>query len=192
LWSFLTFSSHIDVRAGRRSRVPLAVWGVAVDNPVVLRRYLYRRDDGTLRRGRLVVLLATTIVLAMFGTALVVLAPQVADSTFGRGVWVMFAVVLLKFPLIALLWSLIRRNAEWPGRPVKWSDQELGAILQRLMDEAQAAAEGPNGQARLAHLSREAWHVADNVSGESKVDALSVALSIDELLMGRHSNEPAA
>ncbi len=167
----------------------LVVCGVALDNPHVLRRYLYRPGDGTLRRGRLIVLLGAAIGFAMFGTALVVLAPRVSDSTLGRSLWVMFAVVLLKFPLIAILWSFIRRNAEWPGRRVEWSDTELGAILDRLTHEAELAATGPNGEARLAHLSREAWHVADQVAGDAKVDALSVALRIDERLMTRRGAE---
>lgn len=101
----------------------------------------------------------------------------------------MFVVVALKFPLIAILWSFIRRNAEWPGRPVVWSDQELGAILERLNVEADRALAAGAGHARLAHLSREAWHIADNVSGEAKVDALTVALGIDERLMERRSSE---
>ena len=157
----------------------------------MLRRYLYRTGDGTLRRGRLIVLLAVAIVFAVFGTSLLVLAPRVADSTLGRGAWVMFAVVLLKVPLIAILWSFIRRNAEWPGRRVEWSDKELGAILDRLTHEADIAAAGANREARLAHLSREAWHIADHVSGEAKVDALTVALNIDERLMTRHQKESA-
>ena len=155
----------------------------------MFRRYLYRPGDGTLRRGRLIILLVTAIAFAMFGTALVVFAPRVSDSTLGRSLWVMFAVVMLKFPLIAILWSFIRRNAEWPGRRVEWSDNELGAILDRLTHEAEVAADGPNGAARLAHLSREAWHIADHVSGEAKVDALSVALRIDERLMTRRGAE---
>ena len=163
----------------------LGVWRPAPDNPPVLRRYLYRNRDGTLCRGRLVALLVGAITLAMFGTALVALAPHVAESTLGRSLWVMFAVVMLKFPLIAILWSFIRRNAEWPGRRLEWSDAELGVILERLTCEAGLAGTGPNGEARLAHLSREAWHIADHVSGDAKVDALSVALRIDERLMTR-------
>lgn len=170
-------------------RSSLVVCHAVIDNPRVLRRFLYRPRDGTLRHGRLIFLLVTAIAFAMFGTALVVLAPRVSDSTLGRGLWVMFAVVMLKFPLIAILWSFIRRNAEWPGRRVEWSDKELGVILERLTHEAKAAADGPNGAARLAHLSREAWHIADHVSGEAKVDALSVALGIDERLRTRRGAE---
>ncbi len=157
----------------------------------MLRRFLHRADTGALRRGRLVVLLVVTIAMALFGTSLLVLAPHVSDSTLGRGMWVMFVVVALKFPLIAILWSFIRRNAEWPGRRVEWGGQELAAILARLTDEAQAASTATNGEARLTHLSREAWHIADSVSGDAKVDALTVALGIDERLMV-HRTRPSA
>ena len=154
----------------------------------MVQRFLYR-PDGTLRRGRLTATLGATIALAIFGTSLLVLAPRVADSAFGRGAWVMFAVVVLKFPLIAILWSFIRRNAEWPGRPVVWSDAELAAILQRLDNEAARAADHENATLRLAHLSTEVWAIADRVSGEAKADALRVALRIDELRMARNELE---
>ena len=72
-----------------------------------------------------------------------------------------------------------------------WSDRELAAILARLAHEAGVAGASVDGEARLAHLSREAWHIADQVSGEAKVDALTVALGIDERLMVRRSRKPA-
>ncbi len=169
----------------------LAVCRSGLDNHQVLRRYLYRTTDGTLRRGRLAVLLVVAIGLAIFGTALIVLAPHVSDSTFGRGMWVMFVVVALKFPLIAILWSFIRRNAEWPGRRIEWSERELAAILARLANEAGVAGADVHGEARLTHLSREAWHIADQVSGDAKVDALTVALGIDERLMIRRARRSA-
>ena len=40
----------------------------------------------------------------------------------------------------------------------------------------------PDAPARLAYLQREAWNVADRVGGELKVDAVNVALHIDQLL----------
>lgn len=182
--SFLTIGPHRDPTS-------LVLSPLALDNRRVLHRFLHRTHDGSLRRGRLIVLLAVCGGLALFGTGLLVLAPRISDSALGQGLWVMFVVVALKFPLIAILWSFIRRNAEWPGRPVVWSDQELGAILERLDFEASRAAAEGGGEARLAHLSREAWHVADNVSGEAKVDALTVALGIDERLIARRSSEAA-
>jgi hypothetical protein len=47
----------------------------------------------------------------------------------------------------------------------------------------------PDAAARLAYLSREAWNVADQVEGNAKVDALTVALRIDERLMDGRSRE---
>ena len=64
----------------------------------------------------------------------------------------------------------------------------MGSILARLGSEAERAAADASAS-RLAHLSREAWYIADSVSGEAKVDALTVALGIDERLMERRSRE---
>ncbi len=136
-----------------------------------------------MRVGRLVALLAVTIGLAVFGTAAIWVAPTFFEGELARGAWVMFAVVVLKFPLIIVLWSFIRRNAEWPGRPVQWSDPEVGAILAHLSLQADEAIDRSDSEARLAFLSREAWNVADQLTGTAKVDALTVALRIDEQLM---------
>ena len=43
--------------------------------------------------------------------------------------------------------------------------------------------------ARLAYLSREAWNVADRVTGDAKIDALTVALQIDQQLMELNDRE---
>ena len=45
--------------------------------------------------------------------------------------------------------------------------------------EARRAALLPDAVERLEYLSQEAWHVADQLDGEAKVDALTVALRID-------------
>jgi hypothetical protein len=37
----------------------------------------------------------------------------------------------------------------------------------------------PDAVERLEYLSQEAWHVADRLDGNAKVDALTVALRID-------------
>jgi hypothetical protein len=39
----------------------------------------------------------------------------------------------------------------------------------------------PDVGARLAYLSREAWHVVDQAEGTLKADAVGVALEIDRL-----------
>jgi len=168
----------------------LALWAAGTDNPSVLDRYLHRRD-GSLRYWRLVSLLAVCFAMAIFGGALIWIAPRLTTDPWLRATWVIFAIGLLKLPLILLLWSFIRRNSEWPGRPVAWSDDETAAILANITMQAEHATGRPDCQARLAYLSREAWHVADNVSGAAKVDALTVALRIDERLIARRERDVA-
>jgi hypothetical protein len=165
----------------RAERTPLAGSGPGVDDPGVLTRYLYGAD-GRIRLGRLLPLLAVTVGLAIFGTVTLVVTPILSGHPAIRTIWVLFGVLLLKLPLILLLWWFIARNREWPNQRPRWSDREMSEILTRLDDEATRALSRPDAPARLAHLSREAWHLADQLSGERKVDALTVALKIDELV----------
>jgi hypothetical protein len=147
----------------------------------VLTRFLYG-PDGNIRLGRLLPLLAVTIGLAIFGTVTLIATPALSGHTAIRTIWVIFGVLLLKLPLILLLWWFIARNREWPHQRPRWSDREMAEILGRLDEEATRALSRPDAPARLAHLSREAWHLADQLSGDRKVDALTVALRIDELV----------
>jgi hypothetical protein len=174
----------------RHAAIRLAVCPAGTDNPLVLDRYLHRRD-GSLRYWRLVSLLAVCFAMAIFGGALIWIVPSLTTDPWLRAGWVMFAIGVLKMPLILLLWSFIRRNAEWPGRRVVWSDDETAAILASITMQAADATGRPDCRARLAYLSREAWHVADNVSGAAKVDALTVALRIDERLIARRERDVA-
>ena len=136
--------------------------------------------NGSLRTRRVVVLGIGLLILAMFGTLVVTLTPRVSDNDMVRTIFVVGAVFGLKFPLIGLLWWLIRRNKEWPGMPVNWSGDETREILAYLENQAVDAVSRPDAADRLAYLSKEAWNVADNLRGEAKVDALTVALRIDE------------
>jgi hypothetical protein len=136
--------------------------------------------DGSLRTRRVVILGVVLLVFAMFGTLVVTLTPHVSDSDVVRTLFVIGAVFGLKFPLIALLWWLIRRNKEWPGMPVNWSADETKEILAYLEGQAADAVTRPDAAQRLSYLSGEAWNVADNLHGSAKVDALTVALRIDE------------
>ena len=126
-------------------------------------------------------MVATCIVLALFGTFFLVLTPALAEHEGLRTVWVLFSVFMLKFPLVALLWWFIARNKEWPVRPPKWSEKETKEILDYLVAEANRCRDLPDAPARLAYLRGEAWNVADRVNGDVKVDAVNVALHIDEM-----------
>jgi hypothetical protein len=82
-------------------------------------------------------------------------------------------------PLIGILWWLIARNHEWPSTQPTWLPPEQAEILAYLENQAQQAAAMPDAVERLEYLSQEAWHVADRLDGNAKVDALTVALRID-------------
>jgi len=145
----------------------------------VLSRFLYGAD-GRIRLGRLIPLLAVTIFMAIIGSFAVVATTQLFSHPATRFLWVIFVIFGLKLPLIVLLWWFIRRNTEWPTKRSAWSPQETREILDYIQSQAESAEAQPDAPARLAYLSREAWNVADRTSGEGKVDALTVALRIDE------------
>jgi hypothetical protein len=119
------------------------------------------------------------LALALFGTVLVVATPNIPGPGWLRGTYVLFVVMALKLPLIAILWWLIARNPEWPGARPTWLPAEQAEILAYLESESHRAAGLPDSVERLQYLSEEAWHVADRLDGEAKVDALTVALRID-------------
>jgi hypothetical protein len=145
-----------------------------------MKRFLLH-PNGTVQTRRAVPLGILFAVLGFFGSFLVFATTHVSGNDTIRTLWVIGAVFLLKAPLLTLLWWLIIRNREWPGRPVKWGADETREILAFLDSQAQQAITRPDAAPRLAHLSREAWNAADNLDGEARVDALTVALRIDEM-----------
>jgi hypothetical protein len=148
----------------------------------MLARFLYT-PTGRIRPRRMILVVGGAVVFAIFGTFLLVLTPVIGHDREGiETIWVLFSVFLLKFPLVSLLWWFIARNKEWPVRPPKWSEDETREIMRYLVSEADRALTLPDAPARLAYLQREAWNVADRVGGEVKVDAVNVALHIDQLL----------
>ncbi len=140
-------------------------------------------DRGALRRLRVGVLLGVSLPMALFGPALLAAVPSITDSTLWRGALVFLTVALFKVPLMILLFGLILKNREWPGRRVRWSDDELAEILASLRTRAADVDRYADAESRLVRLSKDAWHVADQLSGPRQVDALTVALQIDERLI---------
>jgi len=128
---------------------------------------------------RVIPVILVTLVMAVFGTVLVALTPNLSGPGWFKGAYVLFVVVALKLPLLSVLWWLIARNPEWPGTRAKWSPEEQAEILTYLENEARRVRALPDALERLEYLSQEAWHVADRLEGEAKVDALTVALRVD-------------
>jgi hypothetical protein len=150
------------------------------DDEAMLVRFLYSAQ-GKVRLPRLIGLLVVTISLAIFGSFLLALTPTLSGHELVQTVWVFFAVCLLKMPLIGLLWWFIVRNKEWPVKPPKWSERESREILDYLVAEAERCRDLPDAPARLSYLRGEAWNVADRVEGDVKLDAVSVAVHIDQM-----------
>ncbi len=151
------------------------------DDPMMLERFLYR-PDGRMHVGRMIGLAVTTVAFALFGSFLLVVTPLLSGHEGLRTLWVLFSVFLLKFPLVGLLWWFIVKNKEWPVRPPIWDDRETREILDYLVAEADRVRLLPDAEARLGYLRTEAWNVADRVGGDAKVDAVDVALHLDQLL----------
>ena len=148
----------------------------------MLARFLYT-PAGRVRTGHMIGTVAVTVVLAIFGSFLLAVTPAFEGHHGLQIAWVLFAVALLKIPLIGLLWWFIVRNKEWPMKPPRWSDGEVAEILAYLGSEAVRSLDLPDAPARLRYLRGEAWHVADRVGGERKLDAIAVALEIERLAM---------
>lgn len=147
----------------------------------MLERFLFT-PDGKPRRRRMIWTLATTISVALFGSFLLVITPLLDGHQHLQTLWVLFSVVLLKLPLIALLWWFIVRNKEWPFQRPRWSAEETREILAYLMSEAERSRPLPDATQRLAYLQSEAWHVADRSQGELKAEAVDVAVSIGQFI----------
>jgi hypothetical protein len=147
----------------------------------MMERFLFE-PDGRIRVRRMFATVLILIGFALFGSVLMVLTPVWNGQPVAQSIWVLFAVFVLKFPLIGFCWWLIVRNKEWPGRPVVWSEGEVEQILEYLRTEARRSMDLPDALARLTYLSGEAWHVADRAEGTLKVDAVSVGLEIDRLI----------
>jgi hypothetical protein len=145
-----------------------------------LNRYLFDAH-GRARRPRMLITALTLIVLAVAGSGLLVAMGMVGANPPLAPAWVLLIVVVLKLPLIAFCGWLIYRNKEIPGVPVVWSDREVREILDYITAQAQASLGRADAGARLAYLSGEAWHVADQAEGTLKADAVAVALEIDRL-----------
>jgi hypothetical protein len=147
----------------------------------MLQSFLYT-PEGRVRVPRMIGVVVTAVLFALFGSFLLVVTPVFSGHEGVQTAWVLFSVFLLKFPLVSLLWWFIVRNKEWPVRPPKWSDRETGDIIAYIAGEADRALPLPDAHARLTYLQGEAWNVADRVGGERKIDAVNLALHIDEML----------
>lgn len=138
-------------------------------------------------------LVAGALVLLSVGSfAALVFAGAGSPETLA--IWVVTALVVVKVPLLVLVWWLLGLKRE-QARSGGWSSGECAEILAYLEQQAQDSVRKPDAAARLAYFSREAWFVADAAADADKPAAVAAALRIDALAQAARTSDgrgPAA
>ena len=134
---------------------------------------------GDPRAGVILGLVAFALVVLAVGSFAALLVAG-AGSPETLAVWVVAALVVVKVPLLVLVWWLLGLKRD-QARSGGWSTGECDEILGYLEEQARASAGRSDAAARLAYFSREAWFVADAAADADKPAAVAVALRIDEM-----------
>jgi hypothetical protein len=161
--------------APRRSRNPAAV--------------LFYDRRGELHAPRVLLLVAVAVALVGAGTFAALMFAN-AGRPGVLGLWIVGAFIVIKVPLLAVLWWVMGRHVE-RGTPA-WSASETAEILAYLEREAAAAVDRPDAATRLAYYAGEAWHVADRARDEDRPEAVAAALRIDALAARHRSSSGTA
>lgn len=119
------------------------------------------------------------VALALFGSFLLALTPSLDDRPGLQTLWVIFSLVLLKVPLLALIgWIIVRRCARGGG---PWSDEATTAFLRRTADEAAGVAGTPGAGPRLERLRAQTWAAIERSDGAHAPALVDLALRIEQL-----------
>lgn len=117
------------------------------------------------------------IAFALFGSFLLVLTPELSAHPGLQILWVLFSLVLLKVPLLALVWWLIARRRR--TRPRRWSERETLGFLGTLSDEAARLTGLPDSAERLDALRADAWRAVEQGDPSATPAAVALALRLD-------------
>ena len=150
-------------------------------------RFAYGRD-GRLHTARLLSGVAAAIVLLSFATFAGLLTAG-AGNPESLAVWVLGGFLLVKVPLLAVLWWILMHR-EPEQRSADWDADEAAEILAYLEQQAADAAGRPDAAARLAYFAKEAWFVADNAADADKASAASVAVRIQAMASDDAARSP--
>ncbi len=139
-------------------------------------------SDGGLRArllGSRALAVSAAVLLALFGSFLLVVTPELSDRPGLQTLWVIFSLVLLKLPLLGLVWWLIarRRRTRMPA----WNEEEATRHLAFLSAETDRVAGLPGAAARLEALGADAWRTAERADAAATPAAVELALRIDRL-----------
>ncbi len=133
---------------------------------------------------------AAAVGVALFGSFLLVLTPSLGDRPGLQTLWVIFSLVMLKVPLLALVWWMIARRRGRP-RAEDASTETAAAFIDRIEGEAALAAGRPDAAARLASLRGEAWARIARADEAESPELVELALRLDGP-RGRRSPRPRA
>lgn len=150
-------------------------------------RFLYDAE-GRLHAGRILIAIGVAGALMVLGTYIALVAAGIGNADV-LGIGVVVILLGIKLPLLVLVWRLLGRHLDGPGRP-RWTAEEHREILARLEEAARSSAGRGDSAARLAHISREAWGIVDLSPDAGKADAIATALRIDELAAERRPGPP--
>lgn len=127
------------------------------------------------------VVVAAAVGIALFGSFLLLVTPDFGGHPGLQTVWVVVALVLLKLPLLGLVWWLIARRRRGPE--TRWSLPETERLLAGIEDGVAAAAGGPDAAARLDVLRADAWKAAREGDPAATPRAVEIALRIDRMCL---------
>lgn len=137
-------------------------------------------DGSRHRRGPPGVALAvgSAIALALMSTFLLVLTPALSDRPGLQTLWVLFSLVMLKVPLLLLVWWMIvrrrgRRDAEVTHR------EPAATFIARVEREAALATRAPDAASRLARLRTETWAEIERADDLDTPALVELALSLE-------------
>lgn len=122
---------------------------------------------------------AAAVALALFGSFLLALTPSLDGAPGLQILWVLFSLVLLKVPLLLLVWWIIVRRRARGDRP--WSEEATRAFLDRTAGEAARAAGMPDGGVRLERLRAQTWAALERTDGAHTPALVDLALRIERL-----------
>ena len=145
---------------------------------------LVLRAEGGISRS---VVVGAAVGLALFSSFLLVLSPDFEGHPGLQTLWVVLALVLLKLPLLGMVWWLITRRRR--ARAARLSAPETSRFLSVVEREAAAAADLPDAAGRLAALHADAWRAAREGDPSATPEAVEIALRIDRIR--RREGRPA-
>lgn len=122
-------------------------------------------------------------VVAIALTTFVGLLLAGAGSPQALGIWVLAGFLLVKVPLLGVLWWILMRQPEAAegSRTGGWSRSECHEILAYLERQADAARAQPDAAARLTYFAREARYVADHANDADRPAAVAAAARLESL-----------